>query len=60
MFAHGFQTLEDDSEVFYQISEFYAPEKSVGIRFDDPRLDIRWPLPITAISDKDRNWPLLG
>ena len=60
MFAHGFQTLEDDSEVFYQISEFYAPEKSVGIRFDDPRLDIPWPLPITAISDKDRSWPLLA
>ena len=60
MFAHGFQTLEDGSEVFYQISEFYAPDKSTGIRFDDPRLGIRWPLPIAAISDKDRNWPLLA
>jgi dTDP-4-dehydrorhamnose 3,5-epimerase len=59
MFAHGFQTLEDDTEIFYQISEFYAPDKSVGLRFDDPKLGIRWPLPVAAMTDKDRNWPLL-
>jgi dTDP-4-dehydrorhamnose 3,5-epimerase len=58
MFAHGFQTLEDGSEVFYQMSRFYAPEKSTGVRFDDPVLGIRWPLPIGVISDRDRNWPL--
>ena len=60
MFAHGFQTLEDDTEVFYQISEFYAPELARGLRSDDPKLGIQWPLPIATISDKDRNWPLLS
>ena len=59
MFAHGFQTLEDGSEVFYQMSEFYAPDESAGVRFDDPKLGIRWPLPVAAIADKDRIWPLL-
>jgi dTDP-4-dehydrorhamnose 3,5-epimerase len=59
MFAHGFQTLEDETEVFYQISEFYAPDQSTGLRFDDPKLGIRWPRPVAAISDKDRLWPLL-
>jgi len=58
-FAHGFQTLEDDTEIFYQISEFYAPEQSAGVRFDDPKLGIQWPLPVAEISDKDRRWPLL-
>ncbi len=60
MFAHGFQTLEDATEVFYQMSEFYAPELSTGIRFDDPKLGIRWPLPVTTLSEKDADWPLLG
>jgi dTDP-4-dehydrorhamnose 3,5-epimerase len=59
MFAHGFQTLEDDTAIFYQISEFYAPDKSTGLGFDDPKLGITWPLPVTAIADKDRTWPLL-
>ena len=59
MFAHGLQTLADDTEVFYQISDFYAPDKSFGLRFDDPKLGIQWPLPVTMINDKDRNWPLL-
>lgn len=59
MFAHGLQTLADDTEVFYQISNFYALDKSVGLRFDDPKLGIQWPLPVTMINDKDRNWPLL-
>jgi len=59
MFAHGFQTLEDGSEVFYQMSEFYAPDKSAGVRFDDPKLGIQWPLPVATIADKDRTWPLL-
>jgi dTDP-4-dehydrorhamnose 3,5-epimerase len=60
MFAHGFQTLEKDTEVFYQISAFYAPDKSIGIRHDDPKLGIRWPLEASVVSDKDRSWPLLG
>jgi dTDP-4-dehydrorhamnose 3,5-epimerase len=59
MFAHGLQSLADNSEVFYQISEFYKPTGSGGLRFDDPRLGIKWPLAIEAISDKDAAWPLL-
>jgi dTDP-4-dehydrorhamnose 3,5-epimerase len=59
MFAHGFQTLEDDTEVLYQISEYYAPDKATGLRFDDPRLGIHWPLPVSSMSDKDQNRALL-
>jgi len=56
--AHGFQTLEDNSEVFYQISEFYAPEYSRGVRWDDPAFDIQWP-PVHArtMSARDRGFP---
>jgi len=56
--AHGFQTLEDGTEVFYQISEFYAPESVRGYRWDDPTFAIPWPEPVTVISEKDRNLPL--
>lgn len=56
--AHGFQTLEDGTEVFYQISEFYAPESARGYRWDDPSFAIPWPEPVTVMSDKDRNLPL--
>ena len=59
MFAHGFQTLADGSDVLYQMSEFHAPDRAAGVRFDDPRLGIQWPLPVAEISGKDRNWPLL-
>src|ERR1700736_2371342 len=52
MFAHGFQALEDGTEVFYQMSEFHAPKLSRGIRYDDPKLGVQWPLPITSISDQ--------
>jgi dTDP-4-dehydrorhamnose 3,5-epimerase len=55
-FAHGFQTLEDDTEVLYQVSEFYAPDSAKGIRYDDPRLGVEWPLPVSAISDRDASW----
>lgn len=58
--AHGFQTLEDETEVFYQISEFYAPESARGYRWDDPSFAIPWPEPVTVISEKDRNLPLFG
>ena len=58
MFAHGFQTLEDGTEVFYQMSEFYAPGLSAGLRHDDPKVGIEWPLPMSAISEKDRHWAL--
>jgi dTDP-4-dehydrorhamnose 3,5-epimerase len=59
MFAHGLQTLVDDTEVLYQIGAFYAPEHARGLRFDDPRLGISWPLPVSDLSEKDRSWPLL-
>ena len=59
MFAHGFQTLEDGTEVFYQMSEFYAPELARGLRYDDPKLGIKWPLAVASISDKDQAWALL-
>ena len=55
--AHGFQTLTDDAEVYYLISEYYAPSASGGVRFDDPAFAIAWPVPASVISDKDRGWP---
>jgi len=57
-FAHGFQTLEDETEVFYQMSEFHAPAHASGVRWDDPAFNIQWPLlSELIISDKDRNYP---
>lgn len=56
-FAHGFQTLTDDVEVFYLVSEFYAPDHERGARHDDPAFGIEWPLEVSVISDKDRTWP---
>ena len=58
-FAHGFQTLEDNTEVFYQVSEFYAPDAEKGARYDDPAFGISWPLNVSVISEKDKNWPLI-
>ena len=56
--AHGFQTLEDDTEVFYQMSEFYHPESARGVRWNDPAFGIQWPAGLRAIlSERDRNWP---
>ena len=56
-FAHGFVTLADNSEVFYQISAFYTPGHAGGLRYDDPALGIDWPVPVRVINDKDRSWP---
>lgn len=56
-FAHGFQTLVDDTEVAYQVSAPYAPEAEAGLRWDDPALRIDWPMTPSELSDKDRNWP---
>jgi dTDP-4-dehydrorhamnose 3,5-epimerase len=56
--AHGYQTLEDDTEMFYMASQYYAPEAARGVRFDDPAFGIQWPLPPAVLSDQDRNWPL--
>ena len=59
MFAHGFQTLEDGTEIFYQMSEFYAPKLGRGLRHNDPKLGLEWPMPATSISEQDLNWPSL-
>ncbi len=58
--AHGFQTLEDDTEVFYQMTEFYEPSAGRGVRWNDPALGIAWPLEPTVISERDRTYPPLG
>jgi len=56
-FAHGFQTLTDDAEVFYQMScEFHGPS-ATGVRWNDPAFGIDWPLPVRSISEKDQAWP---
>jgi dTDP-4-dehydrorhamnose 3,5-epimerase len=55
-FAHGFITLEDNTEVFYQMSEFHAPECARGFRWNDPSFDIRLPLEVVCISDRDRDY----
>lgn len=56
-FAHGFQTLEDDTEVFYQMAEFYHPESARGLRWNDQAFAIKWLLPELVISKQDRNYP---
>lgn len=56
-FAHGFQTLEDNTEVFYQMSEFYYPEYSRGVRWNDPCFSIKWPEGERIISKKDQEYP---
>jgi dTDP-4-dehydrorhamnose 3,5-epimerase len=59
-FAHGFQTLEDGSEIFYQMSTFYHPESARGLRWDDPAVKIAWPLEAVNVSEKDRAYSLLA
>jgi dTDP-4-dehydrorhamnose 3,5-epimerase len=56
-FAHGFQTLENDSEVFYQMSESYASEYTRGVRWDDPAFGVQWPLEDRVLSVRDRSFP---
>jgi dTDP-4-dehydrorhamnose 3,5-epimerase len=58
-FAHGFQCLADNSEVFYQMSEFFFADLSRGVRWDDPTVAIKWPLPDPTLSERDQNLPLL-
>jgi dTDP-4-dehydrorhamnose 3,5-epimerase len=58
-FAHGFQTLADDTDVFYMISHPYAPGAGAGVRHDDPAFGIAWPLPVAGLSEKDAAWPLV-
>jgi len=57
--AHGYQTLEDDTEMFYMTSAFYTPSAARGVRYDDPAFVIQWPLPPSIVSEQDRNWPLM-
>jgi dTDP-4-dehydrorhamnose 3,5-epimerase len=57
--AHGFQTLSDNSEVFYQMSEFYHPESARGVRWDDPVIGITWPVDNPVLSPRDKSYPLL-
>ncbi len=59
-FAHGFQTLDENSELLYFHTEFFSPECEAGIRFDDPVLAIKWPLPVTDVSKKDKSHQLLS
>ena len=56
-FAHGYQALEDNTEICYQTSEFYHPEAARGVRYSDPKFGIEWPLETTVISEADRSWP---
>ena len=55
--AHGFLTMEDNTEVFYQMSEFNYPELARGVRWDDPAVNIEWPSAPTVISERDRSYP---
>ncbi|WP_375460199.1 dTDP-4-dehydrorhamnose 3,5-epimerase [uncultured Enterovirga sp.] len=59
-FAHGFQTLTDESEIAYAITPPFVPGAGSGVRHNDPAIAVRWPLPVGAIADKDRAWPLLA
>jgi len=57
--AHGYQVLLDGTEFFYMTDQFYAPVLERGVRFDDPRLGVNWPLPPREVAERDRSWPLL-
>jgi dTDP-4-dehydrorhamnose 3,5-epimerase len=59
-FAHGFQCLVDNCEVSYQMSEFYFADLARGIRWNDPQIGIRWPIPDAVLSERDKNLPLLA
>ncbi len=58
-FAHGFQCITDNCELIYHHSEFYTPNAEVGIRYNDPMINIKWPLPIGSISERDASHPYL-
>ena len=55
-FAHGYQVLQDDTDTSYQVGEFYTPHAEAGLRYDDPMLRLKWPLPVTVISHKDQQF----
>ena len=56
-FAHGYQTLADNTEVFYQVSQFYSPGSEQGLRYNDPTFGIKWPMDVQVISHNARSWP---
>jgi dTDP-4-dehydrorhamnose 3,5-epimerase len=58
-FAHGYQALTDNSEVFYQVSQFYNKEASRGVRWNDPAFGIKWPLEDPILSEQDRTFALI-
>lgn len=58
-FAHGIQVLADNSILEYFVTQFYSPAHDSGIRWNDPTININWPLPVTVLSDKDKNLPFL-
>jgi dTDP-4-dehydrorhamnose 3,5-epimerase len=58
-FAHGYQVLQDRTETSYQVGEFYTPNVEGGLLYNDPRLGLTWPLPVTVISEKDQKFGLL-
>ncbi len=57
-FAHGYQTLRDNTDTSYQVGEFYTPEAEGGLMYNDPRLGLNWPMPATVVSEKDQKFPL--
>jgi dTDP-4-dehydrorhamnose 3,5-epimerase len=59
-FAHGYQVLRDNTETSYQVGEFYTPGSEGGLMYNDPRLRLKWPLPIQVVSEKDQSWNLLS
>jgi len=59
-FAHGFQTLTDHTEVQYLMGSYYVPDAARGLRWDDPAINILWPLPVSTIADKDSQYELIG
>ncbi|RYD18389.1 MAG: dTDP-4-dehydrorhamnose 3,5-epimerase [Verrucomicrobiaceae bacterium] len=59
-FAHGNQALADETELLYLMGGTYTPGFEKGVRYDDPGIGIDWPVPVTVVDQKDRNWPLLG
>jgi dTDP-4-dehydrorhamnose 3,5-epimerase len=59
-FAHGYQVLRDKTETSYQVGEFYTPGVESGLLYNDPRLGLKWPLPVAVISDKDKVWKPLS
>src|ERR1700751_2139392 len=58
-FAHGYQTLRDNTDTSYQVGEFYTPDAEGGLMYNDPKLGLKWPLPVSVISDKDQKFELL-